>query len=442
MKRVLAIITAVVMAMSFSGCDGLFASPAEVIGPPELSGALKGLDVALENAIKEKYVFAYPSSGDYRSSCIQKDLDGDGIDEVLVFYIPESDQMLHLNLFVKEKGQWQSVSDINLKSASVSKVEFEDMIGDSAKEIVIGSNLYSAPDLKTKRLTVYQYDDGLQAKFQENCTDYTLCELLRNGYKQMMLFNVSEVATHAQPSNSESTSPTVRSALARLVALNDTEESVLYCGEAALNPATVSLARTISGAVDSMPALYADLNLGTGQITTAALVFDIENSKLTNPLYDAQTGKSGITARSTGLYCQDINSDGLVDIPVTHQLQSDKNSAVLVSWMNLSADKMTVCQTGFYSPAYSYHFSVPEEWAVNVKPQTASDNKKQTFADQNGNEFVTVTVSPINETASDIASDWVYSSADYNFYITFSQNIPTEYADSIETIKSSFRILS
>ena len=68
MKRALAIITAVIIALTFSGCDGFFASPDEVISPPELAGTLKGLDIALESAIGEKYVFAYPSSGDYRTS--------------------------------------------------------------------------------------------------------------------------------------------------------------------------------------------------------------------------------------------------------------------------------------------------------------------------------------------------------------------------------------
>ena len=440
MKRALAIITAVIIALTFSGCDGFFASPDEVISPPELAGTLKGLDIALESAIGEKYVFAYPSSGDYRTSCIQKDFDGDGIDEVLVFYIPESDQMLHLNLFVKEQGQWQSVSNINLKSASVGTVEFEDMLGDTAVEIVVGSNLYSASDLKTKQITVYQYStDGLQAKFQENCTDYRLCDLLRNGYKQIMLFNVSNVTVSAQ---SDDTSTQSRVAVARLVSLSDKSQSVLYCGETAINPATVSVARTISGTVDNLPALYCDLNLGNGQLTTATLLFDSQNMKLTNPLYDAQTGKSGIAVRSIAIYCRDINGDGTVDVPVTHELQSDKNSSVLVSWMDLVDGNMTLCETGFYNPNYSYYFSVPEKWASNVKPQTVTDVAKQTFVDTDNIEICTVSVSGVNETASEINANLVYTNSDYNFYMTVSKNIPNDYLMDIETIKNTFRVLS
>ena len=443
LKKLLAFSLLCVMMVTFTGCDGLFAAPNEVLNAPKLTGELEGLESAIENTIKDKYDFAYPSSGEYRTSCIQIDLDGNEINEVLVFYIPKTDGLLHFNLFVKNGVDWKSVGDVSLESASVEKVFFKNLCGDGKLEIVIGTVGFSVADLRTKKAFVYSYDgEKIQPKFQENCTDFALCNLLDDGYNQLMMVNVSLTQPSADNAATE-TKPVLRVATARLISVADNSQNVRYCGEAQMESGILSIASSIQGKVDGKPALFVDSNVGTNKISTSVFVFDKEKSKLTNPLYDVMTNKTTLATRPIGLLCQDIDGDGNIEIPFSHNQDSDAQD-VMVSWGRYQNGEMTVGSSGFYNTVYSYYFDIPTKW-TDVTVVSENDGKTKIYsvspsAQMNGGAKLCTIEIKDKKSQTDNGKTAVYSTENYNFYLE-TASMPTEYSIGTEIIKSSFRVL-
>lgn len=443
LKKLLAFSLLCVMSVTLTGCDGLFAAPNEVLNAPKLTGELEGLENAIENAIKDKYDFAYPLSGEHRTSCIQIDLDGNKTDEVLVFYIPKTDGLLHFNLFVKNGGDWQSVSDVCLESASVDKVFFKNMCGDSKLEIVIGTVGYSVADLRAKKAFVYSYDgEKIQSRFQENCTDFALCNLIDNGYNQLMMLNVSANQPSADKVVAE-TEPIVRSATARLISVAGGKQEVLYCGEAQMEPSFVSIASSVQGVIDGKPTLFVDSNVGTNQLSTSVFVFDDDKFKLSNPLYDVETHKTTLPTRPSGLLCQDVDADGNIEIPFSHNQKSDAED-VMVSWGRYQNNEMTVCKSGFYNTVYSYYFDIPTKLTdVTVTTENSGETKVYSVspsAEVNGGAKLCTVEIKDKKSENDNGKTAICSTENYDFYLEIA-SMPAEYSVGAEIIKSSFRVL-
>ena len=442
-KKLLAFSLLCVMSVTLTGCDGLFAAPNEVLNAPKLTGELEGLENAIENTIKDKYDFAYPSSGEYRTSCIQVDLDGNEINEVLVFYIPKTDGLLHFNLFVKNGSDWKSVGDVSLESASVEKVLFKNLCGDGKLEIVIGTVGFSVADLRTRKAFVYSYDgEKIQPKFQENCTDFALCNLIDDGYSQLMMLNVSVNQPTVDGAVAE-TQPIIRTAVARLISVADGSQNVRYCGEAQMEPSAVSIASSVQGKIDGKPTLFVDSNVGTNQISTSAFVFDNEKSKLTNPLYDVTTHKTTLSTRPIGLLCQDVDADGNIEIPFSHSQESELTD-VMVSWGRFQNGEMTVCKSGFYNTVYSYYFDIPSKWTDVIVTSENNDETKiysvSPSAEMNGGVKLCTVEIKDKKSQTGNGKTAICSTENYDFYLELA-SMPAEYSIGTEIIASSFRVL-
>lgn len=462
LKKTAAAVICLFAALIFTGCDSVFAAPGELISPPRLSGELVGLDDALEKAIGEKYEFAYPSAGDYLSSCITRDLDSDGSNEVLIFYIPESDGVVHMNLFVRENDEWQSVSDINMLSVGVDKVMFENLCGDDTEEIVVSTRLYTSSGIGNRQVLVYSFEGGgLKTRFQESCSDFTVCSMISDGYRQIIMFNMDASANtvslsvgEAQP---DAEAADYKNAAAKLVELSaDGEQSVTVYGEAQLDPNAVSIAAVTEGTVGSMNAVYVDTALSTGSTTTSLLIFDSAKKLLLNPLYDAATGQNSVTLRSVSILSRDIDSDGVIEIPVSHQLAdgSEKTQDLPVSWMAYDGRKLTVKTEGYYNAVYNCYFSVPERWITDVTVEPSDNGSTRTYrvysgAQTNAGKVLciltakekTASEDPSGTKTSDLSATPVYSTKKYDFYVDFPNDVPKEYSAGIQIITDTFTVL-
>ena len=444
-KKFFAILLVIALAVVFTGCDGIFASPSEVVTPPKLAGALAGLDDALDKTLKEKYEFAYPSAGEYRSSCITKDLNGDGLSEAIVFYILESDNMLHMNTFTYKDGTWTSISDIDLQSSGVERVAFENLQGDKNPEVIISSLLYSSTDNRTHQANVFSYEqNGLEMRFQENCTDFAICDMLGNGYKQIMCFNVGDGLAKTGASAAQT-------ATAKLMGVSDKGDgkSVFY-GESPMDPDISSVALTTQGKVDNNPALYVDSNLASGSMITSLLIYNQKTKKLANALYDKVTANNNVSLRFAPITSRDFDDDGVIEIPVSHLATNEENKSdnMMLSWTSYSGGKLTVKSTGFYNSIYNYFFGVNEKWATGVVVESKNDGTEMVYsvsptatADA-GKKLLTVIVKPHeqDETVNN-GSKPTYSNDDYDFWIVIDSNIPKTYAQSEKTILDSFKVI-
>ena len=70
-----------------------------------------------------------PTTGDYRSSFILYDFDGDGEDEAIALYSYSTDETaVYLHFLDCRGGEWLSIADIKGSGSEVYKIEFCDTV--------------------------------------------------------------------------------------------------------------------------------------------------------------------------------------------------------------------------------------------------------------------------------------------------------------------------
>ena len=89
MKRISAVFSACLFALLFGGCFSIASTTAELMRAPKLTEEQAAVNRALSTALgTEDYKLKYPLSGSYRSAYVFYDIDGDAVQEALVFYQP------------------------------------------------------------------------------------------------------------------------------------------------------------------------------------------------------------------------------------------------------------------------------------------------------------------------------------------------------------------
>ena len=159
MKKLLALLCAAVLTFTLSGCSTLDGNIDTLLNPPAPTGQLRQVQNALLESVKGELTLKYPTSGEYRSAFVMKDLDGDGVLEALAFYSTTLDNTtnMHINLITKDGSDWVSCGAASIVATGVEKVDFADINGDGKLEILVGWSIYGSVE---KRLSVYVLDEN------------------------------------------------------------------------------------------------------------------------------------------------------------------------------------------------------------------------------------------------------------------------------------------
>ena len=125
---------------------------------PKLTGENADLNMAFEEAARRVrdagIVLKRPSNGNYRSSFILHDIDGDGTEEAIVFYAFSDDKSApRMNDLSRAGGRWESVSDFPGSGIGVYEILFSDLNGDSIKEIIVAWKISETTTIK--HMTIY-----------------------------------------------------------------------------------------------------------------------------------------------------------------------------------------------------------------------------------------------------------------------------------------------
>lgn len=350
-----------------TGCNAAFADPSALMHPPQAAGELQGINEALNQAIGGTYSFVYPTSGSYRSSNILKDLDGDGNNEAIVFYMPESDQQIHLNLLCRSQTVWKSTFDLNLQCTAVDRVEFADLYGDEALELVIGTSPYVTNSSKEKQLSVYSFSDQiLNLRLQTGYTSFAVCNLTGGQKEQLLTMTLSEFTGMTAQDEAGIVQETRKRAYARLLGVAESGSQIY--GEASLDSGITAFSAVHSEVLeDQSNTVYIDAYKGPEMMITEVIHYI--NGRLENPFYNPQTQSNSMTQRAAPIASRDIDADGRTEIPALHQIPgytSGSGQQYLVSWMKFDGGRLQVGDTGMMNLDAGYYFSVPDAWNGGV----------------------------------------------------------------------------
>ncbi|SFX11291.1 hypothetical protein [Ruminococcus sp. XPD3002] len=346
-----------------TGCS-FGASIDTLMAPPKLSVEQEQIFAALTKAEGSAISLKYPKSGKYLSAFIIEDLDGDGGNEAVVFYernsITMDENQLRINILDEENGEWSSVYDTSAEGPEIEKVMISKLGDNQRINLIIGC---SSINRSEKNVSIYTYTDGILVRdFASAYSFIDVTDMDSNGTDDFLLI-----------SGAGSGTPATASAY-----MLDADASYHELFKCELNGTPTEFDVVGYGDVgNGRKGLYIDTASGSGNIQTDIIYID---SKGHNKVF-ATPEEAQITSRPAGFSSFDIDSDGVIEIPVQsdapgYEEASESEKMKLTNWMYIGNNgRIARKYTSYYSIGDGYIFIFPEKWRnkVTVKRDAIND---------------------------------------------------------------------
>lgn len=397
MKKIISILVVAVVCLSLSGCDFNIASVDSLMRPPKLSGDSSLLQEAFEDSVKysESVIMKTPMSGDNRSSYLFYDLDNDGIQEAFVFFSdPAIEDVAYVSTFKKIDGNWSCISNIKGRGTDIYEVNFADINGDGVMELVISWSSTSQVELtsfsdfgssRNRTMTIYSYNGSALTLIKtEVFTKAFVDDLNGDNSDELFVLNID-------------LSNQTKSTVGRIISFNSAyevanEEEFTMTGM--LEILNIVTDNYVSEDVVHTR-LYVDgLISETGVLTE---VIDISHSDfaIELPLYESNISEAPLTLRDVRTNSQDIDNDGIVEIPTLETLTSgtsisaDVDEAMplnLTVWSELQENSVVADFKCLLNSTYGYMFVFSEDAIEKITVVYNTDTTTLTFhsLDENG----------------------------------------------------------
>lgn len=363
LKKVLTIAIALLMCFVFTGCD-IIDGTKDMVAPPELTGEMSLIADALYKSVGADCDLKYPSSGDRRSAIVLEDLNGDSIFEAFAFYSTSDDEMttMHVNVICQLGGKWISVSDQTVVANGVEMVDFCDLDNDGREEILIG---WEVNGNNEKQLSIYNFNENkLNQQLLQAYTSFMCCDLDNNG--------INEIFVHLLNTTEKTNKAMIYSYV------DGTMSQTAGClMDSSIKSAEFPILSTLS---NGQNAIYINEIKGVGAITE---VLYFSKGELINPLLDTVNSFENIlTLRAASLKTQDINSDGILEIPVASDLPNATDSdekLYYTNWCSFNGEKLSVKLVTVVNTVDGYYLTVPNSMVGYLAVLKDIENHERKF---------------------------------------------------------------
>ena len=396
MKRIVTTVILLVICLLFSSCDFNISSVDTLMRPPKLSGENRLLQTAFEESVENSnsVVMKTPISGDYRSSYMFFNLD-DGDKEALVFYSdPANDTLAYVSIFKIVDGKWNFVSTIKGRGEEIYEVRFADINGDSCYELIIswtsiidGDKNNADLGATNKRImTIYSYNGSSATLIKaDEFTKMYVKDLNNDNSDDLLLLNIDMLKEEKKTKG-------------RIIRF-DEEYSVVQDSEFVMT-SMINILNIVQDEITIDDVIYTrifiDGSINETGIITEVICIDNNTFDIQLPFYSGNLTEMPKTLRDVNTYSQDIDNDGIIEIPTVENLLygekitgdfNEKSSLNLTVWSEVTDSELIVDFKCLLNGAYNYMLIFPEDW---IGKYTATYN--------NNNEVLTIYF--VNETGT------------------------------------------
>lgn len=394
-KKVFRLLAALVILTMLCGCDSyLIGGDRQLMRPPYPAGEAKKIQEQLTKSLGV-VTLKYPKNGAYRSAIIQIDLNGDGTEEALVFYRQDESKPVSLAVLKQSGGNWELVSQKDSEGGEVERVMFGDVNNDGNKEIIVGWTMYSTglniisaysfKDDNINAIDVREFSEAQAANISVAYTDMQIDDFDGDGCDELIAsyINLSEVSAAAKLIE-------FHRGVAGSDAMSVTD-TVTLDGHV-LNYADTKVSKLTD---DGIFGVVLDGYKDNSTMITEYIYWDTMDGILKAPFYNEEEKAVTCTARNIDTTSRDIDSDGVMDIPVTEYMpgydDASDSPMYLTTWYNVDFEptgysfigrKRTVINT-----AENYSVTWQSSWDNNVTCRIDETNRILYFYRYQKNQF-------------------------------------------------------
>lgn len=351
MKKRIVSVLALAVAMLLSGCA--MRTVDEMYAIPKRSAEYNNLQSAIDSAMYG-LTYSAPVSGDHQQSVQMADLDGDGVEEYLVFAQGPSAKPLQILIFRQaEDGACKLVEVIENAGSAFEQVEYVNMDDKPGLELVVGRRV---SDQIPRSLSVYSFREGDSSlMLMVGYSRFLTYDLDRDGLGELMVILPGDINGG-------------RSA----AVLYGTEgDNVERSVEVEMSEDASHIKRMTLGTLQGGdPAVFVSSTTDENAIVTD--VFSIKEGRLVNISGNEDLDTSVGTLRNYYVYAEDIDDDGVIELPgfiSTKKLSfsTDDQRKSLIRWfaMDLEGREVDKLYT-FHNYLGGWYLELESSWAPRV----------------------------------------------------------------------------
>ncbi len=357
MKRKKWMLSLLAAALMLTGCSMRTAE--QMYSLPKRSEAYNNLQSVIERSMAG-LEYCAPLTGENQQTVQIADLDGDNSPEYLVFAKGGDYHPLRILVFDEQNGVYQPVDVIHSNGSAFDLVEYVQM-DTGGLELVVGRQL---SDQLVRSVSVYTFSGGAAEQvLNTNYSRFVTVDLDMDSKTELFVLRPGQTDTE--------------NGVAELFGMeNGTMER---SNEVSLSGSIDQLKRLLVGQLgDGKTAVYT-----ASAVSETALVTDVYahvNGSLSNVSFSGESGASVKTLRNYYVYADDIDNDGVVELPYLMQMkpleeQESSRRQNLIRWYSMNSDGSEE------DKMYTYHdflggwyVELASYWASRVAVQQVGSN--------------------------------------------------------------------
>lgn len=400
-------LTALVCFISaLCGCSGSF-SAGDLLASPRLTDEQNEIYNAL-TASAGRVDLRYPHTGEYRSAFVIHNIDDEPTDEAIVFYEQNKTDTakepgaqdgnavgnLRVSFLDKdENGDLKATYELPAAGTEVESVAFSKLGSDKEKLLIS----YSVLGSSDKIMSVIDYENGVAT------------QLGTVGYSSyIMLDNLTESGEYLACFNRDGAK---KSANMTVYGCSDGKTlgmiyPVLSFGNGVTDFDRITSANCLLLG-KKMPCIAVDYLISENYYGTTVLYYNGSSfaTAETTVRYGADTNYSRhVNGYTPKLSSQDIDGDGIIDIPATSPLPGYENLSFpeqicAVRWYKQNCSKIELTAYTFVDPQRNFMLTFPGRWVGMVTATVNTEDNSVTFWKYEGdikeNEYALLTIKTV-----------------------------------------------
>ena len=408
-KKVHFLIYLLFLSLLFSGCS-LFEGHSSLLTPPSLNDQQTELKAVISKYLPEQAEILTPLDMKEAQSIFLEDLDGDGQEEMIVFYkmTNRAESMKGIVLKKKEKV-WKKIAEFDGTGFFLSEVQFVDLNNNGRKEIVAGFRF--SEELDDKGLLVYDIfsDDSPKLLLDKPYTHVVIDDFQQQKNNELVLIKFD------------------RNSFNKMVLYRYAREQMTEFATLELDPYVDGYLQAISGLItNKQKGIILDGYIGAHSGFTN--VITINNDTFTN-VFDAE---SEATFKPYATKSEDINGDGILEIslptkPISKKERSYAETPYYETYYQLTDQfDLKAVARRFFNYEFLYEIQIPATWPDQINIERSEDNRYIKFIDVLTNE-VLFDVYATEKEKEPIGSEWhVLTETSSYLYISKTANKDTK----------------
>lgn len=370
-NRIICLLLALTLLLS--GCT--VQSVTELYRPPKRSDEYNQLQSAMDSAM-DGLSFCPPLAGENRQTVQQSDLDGDGEPEYLLYAKGSDEYPLRVLIFDRRDDEGYVLLDtLRLGGASFDQVEYLQMDERPGMELVVGCQV---SEQVLRAVSVYTFSGGqLQQLVTSNYTKFFHCD--PDGDK------LSELLLLCPDSGEGNRGVAVLYGMDKGV-MERSQEAPMSCP-------VENLKRVITGRLHGGgEAVFVGSAVEENAIITD--VYAVVDGVFRNITLSADAGMSVQTLRNYYVYADDIDNDGVVELPDLITMPQPEEAVFaqrqdLIRWFALTQEGTPVDKLyTFHDFVGGWYLELGSDWAERVS--VAQNGNAFDFYLWNGDEAVKI----------------------------------------------------